>query len=82
MQLDECVSLPCEDSVAEKAMRLSLRWAERCKTAFGEHPGRALFGIVQGGAVPALRVESARELVAMDLKATPSGGWRWVSRRR
>src|SRR5205085_6682910 len=27
MQLDECVRLPCSDEVAEKAMRLSLRWA-------------------------------------------------------
>ncbi len=74
MQLDECVSLPCEDKVAEKAMRLSLRWAERCKTAFGNPAGRALFGIVQGGAVPALRVESARSLVEMDLKGYAIGG--------
>jgi queuine tRNA-ribosyltransferase len=74
MQLDECVALPCEDKVAEKAMRLSLRWAERCITAFGEHPGRALFGIVQGGADVALRQESARELVAMDMKGYAIGG--------
>lgn len=74
MQLDECVSLPCEDKIAEKAMRLSLRWAERCKTAFGNPAGRALFGIVQGGAVPALRVESARSLVEMDLKGYAIGG--------
>lgn len=74
MQLDECVSLPCDDSVAEKAMRLSVRWAERCKTAFGTHPGRALFAIVQGGAVPSLRVESARTLVEMDFKGYAIGG--------
>ncbi|MCO5093078.1 tRNA guanosine(34) transglycosylase Tgt [Bosea sp. (in: a-proteobacteria)] len=74
MQLDECVALPCEEKVAEKAMRLSLRWAERCKAAFGEHPGRALFGIVQGGEVPHLRVESARALAAMDLKGYAVGG--------
>ncbi|MGO4673047.1 tRNA guanosine(34) transglycosylase Tgt [Bosea sp. 2YAB26] len=74
MQLDECVSLPCEDIVAEKAMRLSLRWAERCKTAFGNPAGRALFGIVQGGSVPSLRVESARSLVDMDLKGYAIGG--------
>jgi len=74
MQLDECVSLPCEDKVAQKAMHLSLRWAERCKKAFGDPAGRALFGIVQGGAVPALRVESARELAAMDLKGYAIGG--------
>ncbi len=49
MQLDECVKLPCPPEEAERAMRLSLRWAERSKAAFGEQPGRAVFGIVQGG---------------------------------
>lgn len=74
MQLDECVSLPCEHKVAEKAMHLSLRWAERCRKAFGDPAGRALFGIVQGGEVPALRIESARELAAMGLKGYAIGG--------
>jgi queuine tRNA-ribosyltransferase len=74
MQLDECVKLPCPDDVAEKAMRLSLRWAERCRVAFGEQPGKAMFGIVQGGAVERLRVESARELAALDLKGYAIGG--------
>ncbi|WP_210483623.1 tRNA guanosine(34) transglycosylase Tgt [Microvirga antarctica] len=74
MQLDECVKLPCADDVADKAMRLSLRWAERCKIAFGDQPGKAMFGIVQGGAVDALRIESARELAALDLKGYAIGG--------
>lgn len=74
MQLDECVSLPCEDRVAEKAMNLSLRWAERCRVAFGDPAGRALFAIVQGGAVPALREQSARALVDMDFKGYAIGG--------
>jgi queuine tRNA-ribosyltransferase len=74
MQLDECVKLPCPDDLAEKAMRLSLRWAERCRIAFGEQPGKAMFGIVQGGAVERLRIESARELAAMDLKGYAIGG--------
>jgi queuine tRNA-ribosyltransferase len=74
MQLDECVKLPCPDDVAEKAMRLSLRWAERCRAAFGEQPGKAMFGIVQGGAVERLRIESAQELAAMDLKGYAIGG--------
>lgn len=74
MQLDECVKLPCSDEVAEKAMRLSLRWAERCRVAFGEQPGKAMFGIVQGGAVERLRVESARELAGLDLKGYAIGG--------
>ncbi len=55
MQLDECTALPAEHKAIEKAMELSLRWAERCKTAFGTQPGKAMFGIVQGGDVPALR---------------------------
>ena len=74
MQLDECVKLPASDAAVEKAMRLSLRWAERCRIAFGEQPGRALFGIVQGGTVERLRVESARELVALDFKGYAIGG--------
>ncbi len=74
MQLDECVKLPASEEVVAKAMHLSLRWAERCKIAFGEQPGKAMFGIVQGGDVPHLRVESARELVGLDLKGYAIGG--------
>jgi queuine tRNA-ribosyltransferase len=74
MQLDECVRLPCSEAEAERAMRLSLRWAERSQNAFGAQPGRALFGIVQGGEVARLRVESARELAAMDFPGYSIGG--------
>src|SRR3954468_22290406 len=49
MQLDECISLPNSKAELDRAMRLSLAWAERCKRAFESAPsGRALFGIVQG----------------------------------
>src|SRR6202045_3085370 len=34
MQMDECVRLPAERGDIERAMQLSLRWAERCKRAF------------------------------------------------
>jgi queuine tRNA-ribosyltransferase len=74
MQLDECVRLPADYAAIEKAMQLSLRWAERCRVAFGEQPGRALFGIVQGGDVPALRVQSARALTDLDLNGYAIGG--------
>lgn len=74
MQLDECVKLPCSDTEAERAMELSLRWADRCKTAFGTQPGRAMFGIVQGGANPLLRERSTLALKAMDLKGYAIGG--------
>ena len=68
MQLDECVALPAEPDAIRNAMELSLRWAERCKTAFGEQPERAMFGIVQGGDDEKLREESAKALNGLDLK--------------
>jgi queuine tRNA-ribosyltransferase len=74
MQLDECVALPASSETIEKAMQLSLRWAERCKAFFGDQPGKAMFGIVQGGDIPALRVQSAQALAAMDLKGYAVGG--------
>jgi len=56
-------------------MRLSLRWAERCKRAFeGAPAGRALFGIVQGGALSTLRKESARALVGIGFHGYAIGG--------
>jgi queuine tRNA-ribosyltransferase len=74
MQLDECIALPAPESEMERAMELSLRWAERCKAAFGDQPGKAMFGIVQGGDNIALRLRSARALAAMDLKGYAIGG--------
>ena len=74
MQLDECVALPAEPTEIARAMELSLRWAERCKAAFGDQPGKAMFGIVQGGDDPTLRVRSAQALRAMDLKGYAVGG--------
>ncbi len=74
MQLDECVALPAEPAEIERAMELSLRWAERCKTAFGVQPGKAMFGIVQGGDIAGLRERSASALTAMDLKGYAVGG--------
>ncbi|MFN3348217.1 tRNA guanosine(34) transglycosylase Tgt [Pseudorhodoplanes sp.] len=75
MQLDECLRLPAKREEIARAMQLSLRWAERSKRAFeGAKPGYALYGIVQGGDDPDLRVESARALVAMDFQGYAIGG--------
>jgi queuine tRNA-ribosyltransferase len=75
MQLDECLKLPAADAEVERAMRLSLRWAERCRRAFEGAPvGRALFGIVQGGTLPKLREESARSLVNIGFPGYAIGG--------
>src|SRR5580700_7805516 len=75
MQLDECVRLPAERSEIERAMQLSLRWAERCKRAFASAAiGQALFGIVQGGDDQNLREASARALAAIGFHGYALGG--------
>jgi queuine tRNA-ribosyltransferase len=75
MQLDECVRLPAEPAEIERAMQLSLRWAERCKRAFERAPaGRALFGIVQGGDDEGLREASARALIELGFDGYAIGG--------
>jgi queuine tRNA-ribosyltransferase len=78
MQLDECIKLPAPRQELERAMRLSLRWAERSKRAFEDRgrarEGYALFGIVQGGGDPQLRVESARALVDIGFQGYAVGG--------
>ena len=76
MQLDECLKLPAPRSEIERAMLLSLRWAERSKRAFeGAAPkGHALFGIVQGGDDPQLRVASAHALAEIGFDGYAIGG--------
>jgi queuine tRNA-ribosyltransferase len=75
MQLDECVKLPAPYGALERAMQLSLDWAERSKRAFkGGIQGRGLFGIVQGGDDRGLRTRSASALNAMDFDGYAIGG--------
>ncbi len=74
MQLDECIALPAKREEIERAMRLSLKWAERSKAAFGSPEGRALFGIVQGGDDAQLRVLSAEALGDIGFDGYAVGG--------
>lgn len=78
MQLDQCIALPAERSEIEEAMNLSLRWADRSRTQFekmgGPGKGQALYGIVQGGDNPELRVESAQRLGEMPFEGYSVGG--------
>jgi queuine tRNA-ribosyltransferase len=75
MQLDECVRLPAERGEIERAMQLSLRWAERGKRAFeGASRDRALFGIVQGGDDQRLRMDSVRGLTEIGFAGYAIGG--------
>ncbi len=74
MVFDECTPYPCEAEEAEASMELSMRWAERSKTAFGQRPTQALFGIVQGGVYPELRERSAKALIDIGFDGYAVGG--------
>jgi queuine tRNA-ribosyltransferase len=75
MQLDECIALPQPRAELERAMRLSLAWAERSKRAFEQAgPERALFGIVQGGDDRDLRAASAGALTDIGFDGYAVGG--------
>jgi queuine tRNA-ribosyltransferase len=74
MVFDECPALPATHETIEKSMALSMRWAKRSKTAFGEQPGHACFGIVQGGTFADLRRRSAAELREIGFDGYAVGG--------
>jgi queuine tRNA-ribosyltransferase len=74
MAFDECPALPATEAEVAKSMRLSMRWAERSRAAFGDRPGHALFGIQQGGVTEALRAESAARLTGIGFDGYAIGG--------
>ena len=74
MCFDECPALPAERDEIARSMRMSMRWAERSREAFGLRPGHALFGIQQGGLDEQLRGESAEALKAIGFEGYAVGG--------
>ena len=74
MCFDECPALPATEAEVAKSMRLSMRWAQRSRDAFGDRPGHALFGIMQGGVTRELREESAKALQDIGFDGYAVGG--------
>ena len=79
MVFDECPALPATHAQIEKSMNMSMRWAKRSKTAFGEQSeeqraGRGCFGIVQGGTFADLRIRSAEALREIGFDGYAIGG--------
>jgi queuine tRNA-ribosyltransferase len=74
MVLDECPAYPASEAEIEKSLALSMRWAKRSKSAFGTQPGRACFGIVQGGVFAHLRQRSAHQLIEIGFDGYAVGG--------
>ncbi len=74
MCFDECPALPADRDRIAESMRLSMRWAARSREAFGDRPGHALFGIMQGGLEQDLREESAEALKQVGFEGYAVGG--------
>lgn len=73
MVLDECVAYPAEAEYVAESVERTARWAERCKQAHG-NAEQALFGIVQGGVHPELRMRSATATVQVGFDGYAIGG--------
>ncbi len=73
MAFDQCVALPADREAVQEGVRRTKLWAERCQTS-RRRADQAMFGIVQGGLDPELRVQSARELTAMGFEGYAVGG--------
>lgn len=74
MAFDECTPYPCTEDQARDSMRLSMRWADRSREAFGDRPGHMLFGIQQGSVFPDQRAESAEALQRIGFDGYAVGG--------
>jgi queuine tRNA-ribosyltransferase len=73
MAFDECTPYPASRDQAAASMQMSMRWAQRSKSAHADHAG-ALFGIVQGGMHGDLRRESIAALTAIGFPGYALGG--------
>ena len=74
MCFDECPALPADRTRIADSMRLSMRWAQRSRDAFGDRPGHALCGIQQGGLEQDFRAESAEALGEIGFEGYAVGG--------
>jgi queuine tRNA-ribosyltransferase len=74
MCLDECPGFDAGNAQRGAAVRRTIAWAERCKTAH-TRADQALFGIVQGGTDIELRVQCAEALTAIGFDGYALGGF-------
>lgn len=74
MALDECLPHPSPREKIEKSMAMTKRWLERCKQSMTRKES-LLFGIVQGGLEPDLRLKSMEQVCSIDLPGYAMGGF-------
>jgi queuine tRNA-ribosyltransferase len=74
MAFDECTPYPSPHEAVDSSMALTMRWAERSRRAFVDRPGHGIFGIVQGGVHPDLRLRSVAGLIDIGFDGYAVGG--------
>jgi queuine tRNA-ribosyltransferase len=75
MSFDECTPYPATESAARESMELSMRWALRgFREYYRTEPPGTLFGIVQGGIYPQLRLASLAALEEVGFAGLAVGG--------
>jgi len=74
MAFDECTPYPASFEEANDSMQMSMRWAAECREALPVNRNQALFGIVQGGMYPELRIESLSAVADIDFEGIAIGG--------
>lgn len=73
MAFDECAPYPATRELVEKAMERTHRWAKTCRD-FELQRHQHLFGIVQGGMYPDLRMQSIEALTSIGFDGYAIGG--------
>lgn len=79
MAFDELTGIPAEYRDAKRAMHVTHRWLERCRTWLNENPAyygynQTLFPIVQGNDFKDLRQESAKYIADFGAEGNAIGG--------
>ena len=73
MCLDDCTPYPATFSQTEESLKLTVKWADLCKTAQTNNE-QALFGIIQGGTYLDLRKQAVEQLTPLDFDGYALGG--------
>ena len=74
MVLDECTPVGWDYKRVRKSMELTLKWAQRCRNAFIDRAGYAIFGILQGSIFKDLRSECMNRLIDIGFDGYAVGG--------
>jgi len=74
MAFDECTPYPATEKEARESMEMSMRWAVECREHLPVNDTQALFGIVQGGMYPDLRLESLKAVSEIAFEGIAIGG--------